>query len=96
MYNIEDFVIYKEGISLVMNLIDLFLVVKVLVEMVDKFGQLFIVVRRDFFLKRVFFIWNREVSKIFGLVYLVVKVYFGGKEGIDLSVMVREFYISFF
>lgn len=38
MYNIEDFVIYKEGISLVMNLIDLFLVVKVLVEMVDKFG----------------------------------------------------------
>lgn len=77
-----------------MNLTDSSSVAKALAEMVDKSGQLFIVVRRDSLLKKVLSIWNREVSKTSGLAHPVVKVNFGGKERIDSSAMAREFYIS--
>ena len=94
MHNTEDPVTHKEGTSSAMNLTDSSSVAKALAEMVDKSGQLFIVVRRDSLLKRVLSIWNREVSKTSGSAHPVVKVHFGGKEGIDSSAMAREFYIS--
>lgn len=94
MHNTEDPVTHKEGTSSAMNLTDSSSVAKALAEMVDKSGQLFIVVRRDSLLKRVLSIWNREVSKTSGSAHPVVKVNFGGKERIDSSAMAREFYIS--
>ena len=67
-------------------------VVTTLAKMVDENGRLFIVVRRGSPLNRVLSIWNREMKKNIASTHPVVRVHFGGEEGIDSGAMAKEFF----
>ena len=85
----EDTVTRNEDTSPGVDFTDSCSVVTTLAEMVDENGRLFIVVRRGSPLNRVLSIWNREMKKNIASTHPVVRVHFGGEEGIDSGAMAK-------
>ncbi len=67
-------------------------VVKNVAQMVNEFGDFFIVVRRNAPLNRLLSMWSREIKRRPEAIHQRVRVQFIGEHGIDSGAMAKEFF----